>query len=379
MIAMDTASGLCSVALIGLLLTNTLNLWALLVIMVAQALCNTFHDSAFDTSYAMLVPPDKLPRANGMMQTIWALSGILSPALAAGLIALPVLARQGALPPGLSGWLAGLSDGTPLAIAVDVATFLIAVAALLFVHIPSPRRADLAVEAGTAKPSIWDDVRAGAGYIWNRRSMLWLLGTFTIANFCGAPLQVLPPLLVKFSLASNWTALGFSFETALALLNAIIGVGGVVGGVAISAWGGLKTRRVYGVLVSMIIAGIAQLVLGLSPLLYVSAAIGFITSAMVPFMNAHSQAIWQTQVPHELQGRVFSVRRVIAQFTFPIGTLIAGATGGVFDPGHVIAVTGALLAAFCIVQLFNPYLLRVEDKAWLDEMAARRDVKVPSG
>jgi MFS transporter, DHA3 family, macrolide efflux protein len=27
---------------------------------------------------------------------------------------------------------------------------------------------------------------------------------------------------------------------------------------------------------------------------------------------------------------------------------------------------------FCVLQLFNPYLRRVEDKAWLDELAAKR-------
>jgi DHA3 family macrolide efflux protein-like MFS transporter len=32
----------------------------------------------------------------------------------------------------------------------------------------------------------------------------------------------------------------------------------------------------------------------------------------------------------------------------------------------------AMLVLFCIAQLFNPALLRVEDKAWLDEIADRR-------
>jgi hypothetical protein len=72
------------------------------------------------------------------------------------------------------------------------------------------------------------------------------------------------------------------------------------------------------------------------------------------------------------QGRVFSVRRVIAQFTFPVGTLVAGLTGGVFNAGLVIAVAGGLLAIFCTLQLFNPALLRVEDKQWLDEVAGQR-------
>jgi hypothetical protein len=76
-------------------------------------------------------------------------------------------------------------------------------------------------------------------------------------------------------------------------------------------------------------------------------------------------------MPHELQGRVFSVRRVIAQFTIPFSTLLAGLLGGVFNPGIVIAVLGGILVVFCIAQLFNPVLLRVEDKTYLDDMAAK--------
>jgi hypothetical protein len=82
-------------------------------------------------------------------------------------------------------------------------------------------------------------------------------------------------------------------------------------------------------------------------------------------------AICRRQTPRELQGRVFSVRRLIAQFTGPLATALAGWLGGRFDPGLVTAVLGAVWVVFCIGQLFNPHLLRVEDKAWLDEQAAR--------
>jgi hypothetical protein len=88
-------------------------------------------------------------------------------------------------------------------------------------------------------------------------------------------------------------------------------------------------------------------------------------------MNAHSQTIWQTQVPRHLQGRVFSVRRVIAQFTAPIGIMMGGIAGAELNPGWILAVLGALVSAFCIGQLFNPYLLRVEDKAYLDQLAIK--------
>jgi DHA3 family macrolide efflux protein-like MFS transporter len=205
--------------------------------------------------------------------------------------------------------------------------------------------------------------------------MLWLLGTFTVANFVGAPLEVFMPLLLKFNLAPDWAARGFTFETAMALLGSVAGIGGVVGGVFISAWGGLKRKRVYGVVVSMIVIGITQVVFGLSPFLFLTAAMNFLMPAMVPIANAHSQTIWQTQTPRELQGRVFAVRRVIAQFTGPLAVALSGWVGGRFDPGLVVAALGAMLVVFCIGQLFNPYLLRVEDKAMLDEMAARAETE----
>jgi hypothetical protein len=123
--------------------------------------------------------------------------------------------------------------------------------------------------------------------------------------------------------------------------------------------------------VPLIVEGLALLVFGLSPLLYLTAAASFLVAAMIPIMNAHSQAIWQTQTPHELQGRVFAVRRLIAQCTWPLSTALAGWAAGAFNPGMVMAVLAAILVLFCIGQMFNPYLLRVEDKAYLDQMARR--------
>ncbi|HMO60122.1 MAG TPA: MFS transporter [Roseiflexaceae bacterium] len=362
MIVADVASGLVSILLVALLLTNTLNLWLLLGLNVIAGIANTFHDSAFDASYAMLVPREKLPRANGMMQTIWALSGVFSPALAASLIALPALLRQS----GVTHWLSSLSDGTVLAIGLDIITFLVAVAALSVLHVPSPKRTDVGTDQ-RPQASIWADVREGARYIWQRRAMLWLLGTFTVVNFTAAPLYTLLPLVTRYNLGLDAAAIGMSYEASLALINSVMGIGGVLGGLAMSTWGGLKRRRIFGVLIPMIISAIAEVAFGLSSLVYLTAAMGFVTAAMIPILNAHSQAIWQSITPNELQGRVFSVRRVIAQFTLPIGTIIAGVTGGIFDPGMVIAVMAMIAVVFCTLQLFNPTLRRIEDHTRLSQ------------
>jgi MFS transporter, DHA3 family, macrolide efflux protein len=119
-------------------------------------------------------------------------------------------------------------------------------------------------------------------------------------------------LLVKFNLAPNWTARGLTFETTLALLGMAGGVGGLTGGLLVSTWGGLRSKRVYGVLLPMLFAGVLQLLYGLSLFVVISATAAFFGAAMHPILNAHSQSIWQTHTPREMQGRVFSIRRLIA-------------------------------------------------------------------
>jgi predicted MFS family arabinose efflux permease len=207
---------------------------------------------------------------------------------------------------------------------------------------------------------MWADIREGGEFIWQRRSMLWLLALFTIANLVIAFTIIQRPLMVKFNLAADWSSRGFTFETALALLSSLAGIGGVAGGFIISTWGGLRQKRVYGVIVPMIVTGIAQMVYGASPWLYLTAGAAALWGAMIPILNSHSQAIWQTATPRELQGRVFSVRRVIAQFTIPLGTLLGGSAGGLFDPGIAMSVAGGFMVLFAISQLFNPALIHIE-------------------
>lgn len=368
MIVCDASNGVAVLILLALIFTHQFNVALLILIVFVQAVITSFHNAAFDTSYAMLVPEDKLPRANGMMQTIFSLSGIVSPAIAATLIALPSVARQGSLP-SLFAPLGAIQDGAVLAVSVDALTFFAAAVVPIFLFIPSPTRTDMRTATG-AKKSLWADVKEGAFYIWHRRSFLWLLGTFTVANFAAGAFVVMP-LIVKFQLEADRVARGFSIEAALALLNTAASVGGVIGGVAISAWGGLKKNRVYGVLTPMIFAGIALMVTGASPWLFLTAGSLALAQGLVPMMNAHSQTIWQTQVPRELQGRVFSVRRLIAQFSWPASTLIMGALASRFEPGVLVMALGLIFALAAASGLINPYLRRVEDKEWIEAQALK--------
>jgi DHA3 family macrolide efflux protein-like MFS transporter len=148
-----------------------------------------------------------------------------------------------------------MQSGLPLVIAIDSLTFFLCAAVLLFLSVPSPSRDDQQA-SGQIGQSLWADVREGAEYIGRRPPLLWRIWAI-------APAPIIVPLLVGFNLAPDWTARGYSFETALALLGVANGVG-VLGGLAVTVWGGLKRRRVYGVLLPMLAGGILQAVYGLS-------------------------------------------------------------------------------------------------------------------
>ena len=122
----------------------------------------------------------------------------------------------------------------------------------------------------------------------------------------------------------------------------------------------------------MIIEGAMTVLFGFSNLIFLSCIVTGIGAGMTPILNAHSQTIWQTQTPRELQGRVFSVRRLIAQFSWPASSFLMGALASQFEPGTILMALGAVLVVWCVIGLFNPYLRKVEDKDWIEAKARER-------
>lgn len=353
MLTCDLLSGALVLLTAFLMLRGWLPLWGLLVVSVLTSLLGSFHGSAFDTSYSTLIGTDQLPRANGLMQTMWSLSGLLAPVLAALLIA--------------------VSGGVPLALAVNGLSFWLAAGVLWRLHLPSLKLSSPgSPEAAPVARPFRQDLAFGWRYILARPPLLMLLLTFAAVNFAWSPLQVFDTLLLKDQLSADLKAHGLNFQAGLALLSTLAAAGGLTGGVLISTWGGLKTRRIYGVLLPMLIGAAGLATLGLATGVWLAAASLFFLSLTGPVMNAHSQAIWQAQVPSELQGRVFSVRRLIAQFTSPLSVALAGVLASRFPVSSLLIALAALLTTLVLVQLFNSALRRVEDREYLEGLARKR-------
>ncbi|SEN48809.1 Major Facilitator Superfamily protein [Lihuaxuella thermophila] len=200
MLFMDLMQGCISFVMFILLLNNGLSLWTLLCLIAGMSLLSSFHNIAFDSSYIMIVPEQHLPRANAMMQTIWTVTGVVSPALAATIISLP--SKFDFLP---------LHDGVALAIDLDALTFFIAGFCLTFLKIPSPDNRVCREESTINKSSFINHIKFGITFLLKYPSMLWLVILGFITNVVYSS-DILIPIVVKEILEEDWISKGWNYS-----------------------------------------------------------------------------------------------------------------------------------------------------------------------
>lgn len=301
MMISDLGSGVATIGVLLLFMAGRLELWHLFAANAITGVFQTFQWPAYSAAITMIVPKKHYARAHAMNELAGNTSGIFAPLLAGAL--LPFI--------GLGGIL-----------SIDIITFLVAISALLIVVIPQPKATDEGVES---RGSIWKESAYGFRYIFKRPSLLGLQTVFMIGNFFATMGYTLVAPMILARTDSNSLIYG-SVQTAGA-------VGGVVGGLVLSAWGGTK-KKVHGVLMGWSIAGLFGMTLmGLGQALPVWAVASFLGASTIPLINSSNQAIWQAKVAADLQGRVFAIRRLIAWLVNPLATLIVGPLADlVFEP-----------------------------------------------
>lgn len=316
MMVSDIASGLATFSVFILFTTGHLQYWYIYAASAVAGIGTTFQWPAYSAAISIMIPKEQYGRANGMMSLIEAGPGVLAPLLAGALI--PIMGIGGIL-------------------FFDTITFGTAILALAIVFVPQPSNT---AEGQEAKGGFWKEASFGFKYIFARPSLLGLQMVFFVGNlFSGIGFTVLAPMLLART-GQNTVVLG-SVQSAMS-------VGMVVGGIAMSAWGGFK-RRVHGVLVGWMFSSLgASIVFGLGRSLPIWIPAVFFGGLFVPLVNGSNQAIWQAKVAPDLQGRVFSARRLIAWFTNPISPIIGGTLADfVLEPAMKIQNSA-------LAQIFGP-------------------------
>ena len=282
-------------------------------------------------STSLMVPKQHLSRVAGLNQTMNGALNIVGPPLGALLMeALPL-------------------EGVML---VDVGTALLAITPLFFVHIPQPQQAATDKAAG-GKASIWSDVRQGLRYIQNWPGLMALIGLAMLLKIALTPAFSLLPLLVSKTFQGG--------AAQLSLMEAIAGVGILLGGIILSVWGGFR-KRVYTTLMGMVMLGLGLVVLGLTPgsLFWMALVSTFAVGLTIPLIDGPFMAILQATVAPEMQGRVFTIMGSLLLITSPFSLAVAGPISDALGLQIWYIAAGILSVTIGVAGFFLPSVVNIE-------------------
>jgi len=344
MIIADGSIALASAWLAYMYFTGAVQVWHIYVIMAARAIGGGFHWPAMSASTALMVPERHLTRVAGLNQTMQGLLNIISPPL--GAIALAILPMHGIM-------------------GIDVATAAVAIAPLLFIPIPRPERV-----RAEGKASYLAEVRDGFRYVWRWKGLLWIIGIAMLINFAVNPAFSLLPLLVRRHFGGG--------ALQLSWVESAFGIGVVLGGVALSIWGGFK-RRIFTTLSGVVGMGLGVSLLGLLPgsgFWYALGALLFI-GVMQPLANGPLMALLQANVEPGMQGRVLALLGSMVTAMSPLSLALAGPISDIIGIQFWYVLGGATMVIIGIAAFFIPAIAGIEERGTPEPSLAAEEA--PSG
>ncbi|MFH8290931.1 MFS transporter [Streptomyces sp. NPDC018059] len=295
------AGGILAVGLLALVhfFGGGLEPWQVYPATVLLGISAAFQLPALTAAVPLLVRKDQLGRANGLLAGARSAAGICGPALGGIMIAL---------------------TGIGAILVIDLASYAFALIGIRIVRM----RGDKVPEgAGAPRTKITAEAVEGMRYLFRQASLRDMTVNFCVVNlvmvFGFAVVQ--PMVLLK------------SGNGALAAVNSAIGIGGVLGGLVMAAWGGPKNRgrgMMLGILGMCLSAQLGTSLVG--------GVVGWCAAmlagaVLMTVVNTSMQSIVQTKVPHEWQGRVFGAVMFLSQISGPLAMAFSGPLAdGVFEP-----------------------------------------------
>lgn len=305
----DTAAALCSAAILILLSLDILEIWHIYAVNLIIGFVNSFQHPAFSVAVGMLVPDGMYDKASGMDSFSTNLITVAAPMLGAAILA--VLGMKGV-------------------VLIDLCTFVFAIAVLV-------KAIDIKedLKGNSRGASYFSGIREGFEFLKCHKGIFNIMLTMAVINFFSRLTyeNILSPMLLA---RSNGNTIVYG------VVSAVLGIGGIVGGLAV-AMGRFPKNHVKMIYLSAAYSFLlGDLLMGLGRNVYVWSLAGLAASIPIPFIIAGQRAIMYEKVPQSMQGRVFTVRNAVQFSTIPVGILLGGALADyVFEPfmasGHAMA------------------------------------------
>jgi MFS family permease len=301
MLLADLTAACGTVTVLGLYSFSALQIGHLYIINFLLSFMNAFQSPAAYAATSLLVPKEQYVRVSGLQSFSGSVITILAPALGSTLLAF---------------------GGMRTVLIIDLASFAAAfVVLLVFIKIP-----DVVRGTEEARESFLKSCMAGINFLREHPALLRVILFFTGINFfakIGG--DGMMPAFILGRTGGD--------QRALALAKAAAALGVLVGSVLVTLMKPAKSK----VKVIFIGCGLAFLLgdvgQSLTPSLPFWIAAAFASYVPVALLNANLTAVMRTQVPVEMQGRVFSARDTIQNGTIPLGLFLGGVLADhVFEP-----------------------------------------------
>jgi len=327
MMMSDSLVALSVLILAYLYMGGVVQVWQIYLIMFFRSTMDAFQWPAMQASTSMMVSREHLPRVAGLRQSLQGIVNILSPPLGALLLEmLPIY----------------------FVLGIDVFTALIAVGPLFFIQIPQP------VRSSASAHNVLTDMKEGFVFLWERKTILKIIGIALLLNMLIGPAFSLMPLLVIQHFKGD--------AIQLAWLQSVSGIGLISGGLLLGIWGGFK-RRIMTAFTALTLSGFGVIGIGLAPenMLYVAVASIFVFGFMNSVSNSCFFTINQILIPNELQGRVFTLVMSGSVAVMPVGLAMAAPVAEVIGINSWFLIAGGSTVLAGLYGLFTPSIRNIED------------------
>ena len=311
MLVCDLIAALCTAAVFALLKANRLEPWHMYLLNALNGLMNTVQQPAGEVAATQLIPRAFYHKTSGLRSFSQSLNSILTPVLAAALLAL---------------------GGMDAVVAVDLATFALAFAVLwLCIDIPEPPR------AAARGVGLIDSAKAGLAWLRRNRLILHLILFLAGINLVASAYNAALPAMLLSRPNGGQAVLG--------LVNGCVGAATLAGSLIATLLPEPK-NRVRAICAALLLSMSTEnflLAFGRTPLVWcVGAVMGWLS---IPYMNANMDVVLRGAIPPEMQGRVYACRNTLQFFTIPLGYFLGGLlVDAVFEPFMAEKAAGAAWA-----------------------------------
>lgn len=289
-------AGACSTSafLLVMISAGSLEIWHIYVAAAIHASFSAFQWPAFSAAIPDLVAAEHLGKANGLVELSIAAGRVLGP---------------------LTGGFVLATSGLGAVLAIDIATFLIALGTLIALRLPG--RSDPGDEG-----SRFQDALRGWTFIRARPALFALIVFLVVTNFTSAVSHILLTPLV----------LSFSTEVELGTVLSSLGVGMLAGSLVMTTGFGPKNLA-QGIILGVLVQGAAFMAYGLLQNVVVIGSAAFLYGMCLSIIRGTNQTLWQRKVSPDVLGRVTAFRSAVTGLPYPIAFVTAGVlVDRIFEP-----------------------------------------------